>query len=337
MLIKRRRSWELPQSAVTPEAVYEQRRHFLKAVAGASLLAAGGGLLAGCEESTPSAEAASGRGNPELEDPSAHLYPVPRNEAFQVERAITEEELATTYNNFYEFGSSKTIWRAAADLELRPWSIAIGGAVEKPLEIGIDDLLARVPLEERVYRLRCVEAWSIVVPWSGFQLSHLLELAKPLSSARYLRFTTVEQPGVMRGLRASWYPWPYQEGLTMAEAAHELAFIATGIYGKPLPPQNGAPLRLVVPWKYGFKSIKSLVALDFVEERPKTFWETIAPREYGFWANVNPQVPHPRWSQAQERVLGTGEEVPTQLFNGYAEEVAPLYADLDGEAERLFM
>jgi len=336
MLIKRPRGWELPSSSITPEACYEQRRRFLKGAAAGSLVALGSGLLAACGEGTSAAEAGS-EPSEAWADPSAGLYPVPRNEAFTVERAITEEALATTYNNFYEFGSSKTIWPAAAHMELRPWTITIGGAVEKPQQIAIDDLLARVPLEERVYRLRCVEAWSMVVPWSGFQLSHLLELARPLSRARYLRFTTAEQPQAMRGLRASWYPWPYREGLTMEEASHELAFIATGIYGKSLPPQNGAPLRLVVPWKYGFKSIKSVVALDFVEERPQTFWETIAANEYGFWANVNPEVPHPRWSQAREQVLGTGEEVPTQLFNGYGEEVAGLYAAMEAEAERLFM
>ena len=337
MLIKRRRTWEIPEAAITPEAVYRQRRRFLKGVAAGSLLALGGGLLAACEEATPPAGAAAGEPGSLRDDPSAHLYPVERNEAFQVERAITEERLATTYNNFYEFGSSKTIWPAAARMQLRPWTIAIGGEVEEPQEIAIDDLLAQMPLEERVYRLRCVEAWSMVVPWSGFQLSHLLNLARPLSKARYVRFTTAEQPEAMSGLRASWYPWPYQEGLTLKEAGHELAFMATGIYGKPLPPQNGAPLRLVVPWKYGFKSIKSVVAIDFVEKRPTTFWEAIADNEYGFWANVNPEVPHPRWSQASERVLGTKEEVPTQLYNGYAEAVGGLYDGLDARAERLFM
>src|SRR5690554_193428 len=337
MLIKRRRTWELPETATTPEGIYRQRRQFMQYAGAGALLLFSGGALAGCGEAAPPAGAAAGESSSAINDPSAGLYPVPRNEAFQVARAITDENLATTYNNFYEFGSSKTIWSAASKLKLRPWTVAIGGAVVKPQEIAIDDLLARVPLEERVYRLRCVEAWSMVVPWSGFQLSHLLKLAQPLSSARYVRFTTAEQPDVMRGLRASWYPWPYQEGLTMEEAGHELAFMATGIYGKPLPPQNGAPLRLVVPWKYGFKSIKSVVAIDFVEQRPTTFWEAIAANEYGFWANVNPEVPHPRWSQASERVLGTKEEVPTQLFNGYAEEVAGLYAGLDAQSERLFM
>ena len=335
MLIKCRRTWEISETAVTPERVFAQRRKFLKGAAAGSALALGGCLLAACGDAAPPAGAATPE--PWADDPSAHLYPVSRNAAFQVERAITDEALATTYNNFYEFGSSKTIWPAAAEMELRPWTISIGGAVEEPQQIAIDDLLGRMPLEERIYRLRCVEAWSIVVPWSGFQLSHLLDLARPLERARYVRFITAEQPQAMRGLRASWYPWPYQEGLTMEEAAHELAFMATGIYGKPLPPQNGAPLRLVVPWKYGFKSIKSVVAIDFVEERPSTFWEAIAANEYGFWANVNPQVPHPRWSQASEQVLGTREEVPTQLYNGYAEEVAGLYAGMDAAAERLFM
>lgn len=310
----------IPASEITDEAVYRDRRRLLGMLAASPLLG-----LSGCAEAEPPPP------------PSTRTTRAQARAGFSTSEEPTRYEDITTYNNFYEFGSSKTIWSAASKLKLRPWTVAIGGAVEKPQEIAIDDLLARVPLEERVYRLRCVEAWSMVVPWSGFQLSHLLKLAQPLSSARYVRFTTAEQPDVMRGLRASWYPWPYQEGLTMEEAGHELAFMATGIYGKPLPPQNGAPLRLVVPWKYGFKSIKSVVAIDFVEQRPTTFWEAIAANEYGFWANVNPEVPHPRWSQASERVLGTKEEVPTQLFNGYAEEVAGLYAGLDAQSERLFM
>src|SRR5690625_3819780 len=240
MLIKRPRGWELPSSSITPEACYEQRRRFLKGAAAGSLVALGSGLLAACGEGTSAAEAGS-EPSEAWADPSAGLYPVPRNEAFTVERAITEEALATTYNNFYEFGSSKTIWPAAAEMELRPWTISIGGAVEEPREIAIDDLLDQMPLEERGYRLRCVEASSMVVSWCGCQLSHLLGLARPLSKARYVRFITAEQPEAMRGLRATWYPWPYQEGLTMEEAAHELAFMATGIYGKPLPAQNGGP------------------------------------------------------------------------------------------------
>ena len=192
-----------------------------------------------------------------------------------------------------------------------------------------------MPVEERIYRHRCVEAWAMTVPWSGFPLRALVELARPLAAARYLKMTTFMDPETAFGQKQPWYPWPYVEGLTLAEATHELAFMATGLYGKPLPRQNGAPLRLAVPWKYGFKSVKSIVRLELVAERPRTFWETIQASEYGFWANVNPEVPHPRWSQAKERLLGSDEEVPTRLFNGYAAEVAGLYAGLDGEP--LFM
>lgn len=337
MLIKRPRSWEIPESEVTPEGVYLQRRRLLRGAAAGTALLAAGGLLAACEEAGPVVEASEGGPGPWADDPSAGLYPVPRNEAYSVERPLTDERQAITYTNFYEFGSSKNVWREAQRMRLRPWSVAVGGLVEEPFEIAVDDLLAAVPLEERVYRFRCVEAWAMTVPWSGFQLSHLVAMAKPSAGARYIRFTTAEQPEAMSGLRASWYPWPYREGLTLEEAGNELAFVATGIYGKPLPAQNGAPLRLVVPWKYGFKSIKSIVAVEFLAERPETFWETIASNEYGFWANVNPEVSHPRWSQAHERILGTDERVPTQLFNGYAEQVAGLYEGLDPRADRLFM
>ncbi|MEX0759755.1 MAG: protein-methionine-sulfoxide reductase catalytic subunit MsrP [Tistlia sp.] len=268
-------------------------------------------------------------------DPSAGLYPVKQNMRYRLDRPLTDEKLATTYNNYYEFGSSKNIWRGAQDLPIRPWSVSIGGLVEEPFEIGIDELLAKMPLEERLYRLRCVEAWSMAVPWSGFALAELVKLARPLASGKYLKMVTLEDYDVMPGQRAGWYPWPYVEGLTVAEASNELAFIATGLYGKPIPKQNGAPLRLAVPWKYGFKSIKSIVAFEFTEERPVSFWEDIQSREYGFWANVNPEVPHPRWSQASEQVLGTDEKVPTQLYNGYGEFVADLYAGM--AEEKLYM
>jgi sulfoxide reductase catalytic subunit YedY len=209
--------------------------------------------------------------------------------------------------------------------------VVLDGLVERPVTLDVDDLLRRMPLQERLYRHRCVEAWAMAVPWSGFPLAALVDLARPLGSAKYLQMTTFEDPDVAPGQRQGWYPWPYVEGLTMAEATNELAFIATGLYGKPLPRQNGAPLRLAVPWKYGFKSIKSIVRFTFTETRPQTFWETIQPAEYGFWANVNPAVPHPRWSQASERLLGSGERVPTQPFNGYAAFVAHLYQGLENE------
>ncbi|MDX1483751.1 MAG: protein-methionine-sulfoxide reductase catalytic subunit MsrP [Alphaproteobacteria bacterium] len=328
MHVLRKRGWELPDGAATPENVFTERRRLVKALAAGPALVAASSLIAGCDGDAPkgSAKAAA-----PADDPSAGLYPVNRNLRYRVERAITPEKLATTYNNFYEFGSHKSIHRAAQALPIRPWTVRVDGMVEKPFEIGIDDLLKKMPLEERVYRFRCVEAWAMTVPWSGFPLKALVDLAKPLSAAKYLRMETFKNPDVARGQRQHWYPWPYVEGLTMAEATNELAFIATGLYGKPIPKQNGAPLRLVVPWKYGFKNIKSLVRLSFTDKRPKTFWEEIQPAEYGFWANVNPEVPHPRWSQAKERLLDGGAKVPTRLFNGYGEFVAGLYAGLDNE------
>ena len=335
MLVKIKRGWELPESAATPEDVFHDRRRFLKAASAASTLLAAPALLAACDEAPSQvAEAAESRA-PAEPDPSAKLYPVKRNLRYRLDRDITPEDLVTTYNNYYEFGSSKTIWKKAQALPIRPWTVKIDGLVEKPLEIGVDDLLAKMPLEERLYRLRCVEAWSIAVPWSGFALKALVDFARPLSAAKYLKMVTYHNPEVATGQKAVWYPWPYVEGLTIAEAVNELAFIATGLYGKPIPKQNGSPLRLAVPWKYGFKSIKAIVLFEFTDERPVTFWEEVQPREYGFWANVNPEVPHPRWSQASERVVGKDYRVATQLFNGYGQFVADLYRGL--ETERLFM
>ncbi len=331
MLIKIRRGWELPEAAATPENLYLGRRQFLKAAGAGSILAAGG-LLAGCDEA-PKAIAATGEAEP---DPSAHLYPVERNPLYKLDRDLTDEEMATSYNNFYEFGSSKTILQKAQALKIRPWTVRIAGMVEKPLEIDIDDLLAKMPLEERLYRHRCVEAWSMAVPWSGFPLRSLVELAQPLSSAKYVKMVTFMDPETASGQKASWYPWPYVEGLTIEEATHDLSFIATGIYGKPMPKQNGSPLRLAVPWKYGFKSIKSIVLFEFTDQRPRSFWEDIQASEYGFWANVNPEVSHPRWSQASERPLGHSGRVPTLLYNGYGEFVADLYKGM-ADSERLFM
>lgn len=337
MLIKRRRGWELPESAATPESIYRDRRRFLRTAAAGSLLLGAGGLLSACEEP---AQAESGNPLAELypaEAPGVGRYPAPRNADFTLDREITEERLAVTYNNFYEFGSSKNIWQRAQALPLRPWTVRISGEVEQEMQLDIDELLAKVELEERLYRHRCVEAWSMAVPWSGFPMKRLVELARPLSAAKYVKMTTFMDPEVASGQRSSWYPWPYVEGLTMAEATNELTFLGTGIYGKPLPKQNGAPLRLVVPWKYGFKSLKSIVAFEFTAERPVSFWEEIQGREYGFWANVNPEVPHPRWSQATEELLGTDERVPTQLYNGYGDWVAGLYAGMDQDARTLWM
>jgi methionine sulfoxide reductase catalytic subunit len=269
-----------------------------------------------------------------LPDPSLALYPAQRNAAYVLDRDITPERLATSYNNFYEFGSSKNIWRAAEALPIRPWEIRIDGLVDRPRTVGIDDLLKVVALEERLYRFRCVEAWAMAVPWTGFAMKAFVDWAQPLSAAKFVRMESFLLPDVAPGQRANWYPWPYVEGLTIAEATHDLAFLATGIYGKPLPNQNGAPIRLVVPWKYGFKSIKSIVRFTFAEERPETFWETLAPDEYGFWANVNPMVHHPRWSQLREYVLGQDQDarVPTQIYNGYGDQVASLYQGMRGRA-----
>ena len=326
MLIRIPRGWEVPESAATDEAVFHDRRNLMKGLAAGSILAAGGATLG-----WSGAMAAAGG-----EDPSSHLYPLERNPASRLDRALTPEEVNGRYNNFYEFGSHKEIWRAAQKLPIRPWTVTIDGEVERTIEIGVDDLLAKMPLEERLYRHRCVEAWSMTIAWGGFPLAALVDMARPLGKAKYLVMQTFMDADVAPGQRQFWYPWPYVEGLTMAEATHELAFVATGAYGKPMPKQHGSPLRLAVPWKYGFKSIKSIVRFTFTEERPKTFWEEIQPTEYGFWANVNPDVPHPRWSQMLERVLGTGDRVPTLLYNGYGEQVAALYKGME-ETERLFM
>ena len=267
-------------------------------------------------------------------DPSAKLYPFKRNDTYKLDRPLTPADLVTSYNNYYEFGSSKDISDAAQALPIRPWTVTIDGMVEKPITIGIDDLLAKMPLEERLYRHRCVEAWSMTVPWSGFAMKALVDFAKPTASAKYVQLTSFQNPDVAEGQQANWYPWPYIEGLTMSEATTDLAFLVTGAYGKPAPKQNGAPLRLATPWKYGFKSAKGLVRFTFTDKQPVNFWQTIQASEYGFWANVNPEVPHPRWSQATERVLGGDERVPTLLFNGYGEYVAGLYKDL--QKERLY-
>jgi len=214
----------------------------------------------------------------------------------------------------------------------RPWEIEVDGEVEKPMTIGIDDLLKKMPLEERLYRHRCVEAWSMTVPWSGFELSKFIELAKPTNDAKYMRFETFEDKSIAPGQKQFWYPWPYVEGITMEEAMNEMTFMVTGAYGKPVAKQMGAPLRLALPWKYGFKHIKSIKKISFTKERPVSFWEELGPKEYGFWANVNPEVDHPRWTQATERDLETGERIPTRMFNGYEEQVAYLYKDLQSEA-----
>jgi len=320
MLIRRRRGWELRESEATPETVFLGRRELLKAAAAGSMLLPGlfSRFAAAAEE-----------------DPSAGLYPAKQNPRYTLDRPVTDEKLATTYNNFYEFGSQKFIADEAQALKIRPWTIKIDGLVAKEMTVDIDDLLKKFPLEERLYRHRCVEAWSMAVPWSGFPMAAFVDFAKPLGSAKYVQMVTFLDAKTAPGQKEFWYPWPYTEGLTIAEAGNELAFLVTGMYGHPVPRQDGAPLRLALPWKYGFKSVKSIVRFSFTEKRPETFWETVQGNEYGFWANVNPDVPHPRWSQATERVLGVDGRRPTLKWNGYGEFVAHLYDGL--EKERLFV
>jgi len=312
--IHHRRSWEIAERFATPESVYVNRRAILK----------GFGLGMATLAATARMSAAQ-----EVADPTADLYPAKKNDAYKLDRPITPEEINANYNNFYEFGTSKDIAANAQNLVVRPWEIAVDGLVEKPFTIAFDDLVRKIPLETRLYRHRCVEAWSMTVPWAGFPLKSLVDMAKPLASAKYVRFETFLDPEMASGQNSFLYPWPYIEGATIEEAGNELAFIVTGAYDKPVAKQHGAPLRLHLPWKYGFKSIKSIRKISFVEERPVGLWEALQPSEYGFWANVNPEVPHPRWSQAMERVLGTGESVPTQLFNGYGAEVSKLYTGMD--------
>ena len=310
MRFKLRQNWALPESAVTPEHIFLSRRQWLQL---AGFVGAGLATMSSVGSVNP-ARGAIGH------------YPAPRNAVYAVGRSLTPEDDATTYTNFYEFGSSKNIWRRAQKLITEPWSVTIDGLVENTVTLDAEDLVRQLGgFEERIYRHRCVEAWAMTVPWSGVALARLVAFAKPSASAKYLRMETFMDPSVAPGQKQDWYPWPYVEGLTIAEATNELAFLATGIYGKPMPEQNGAPVRLVVPWKYGFKSIKSIRRFTFTDRRPVSFWERLNNSEYGFWANVNPDVPHPRWSQATERLLGSGDRVPTQIYNGYGAEVSALY------------
>ena len=320
MLVKRHQGWELPERTATPEGLFLRRRHL------AGLLAAGPILALSACGSRATADTA-----PLV---AAEKYPARRDDRFRLDRPVTAEGLVTSYNNFYEFGSYKQVASQAQALTVLPWTVKLDGMVEKEQTLDAQDLIRRMPLEERLYRHRCVEAWSMAVPWTGFPMKALVDLARPLGSAKYVRMETFQRPDEAPGQRQFWYPWPYVEGLTMAEATNELTLIGTGLYGKPLPKQDGAPLRLVTPWKYGFKSIKSVVRFTFTDERPVNFWQSIQASEYGFWANVNPEVPHPRWSQATERPLGQDGSVPTMLFNGYAEFVADLYRGMQNE--RLF-
>ena len=325
MLIRIHKPWEPASSEITDRVLYLRRREFLGAAAVAAGTAASAVLLPGCDP------AGDGRAEAATSSRSLAALASERNAELSTDEPLTDREDATRYNNFYEFGTDKTDPRKYAHMLVTdPWSVLIEGEVGKPGRIGLEDLLAPHALEERVYRLRCVEAWSMVIPWIGIPLGSLLKRFEPTSRARFVSFETLHDPEQMPGQRRQVLDWPYREGLRIDEAMHPLSLLATGMYGHELPNQNGAPLRLVVPWKYGFKSIKSIVAIRFSETQPQTSWNMSAPREYGFYSNVNPEVSHPRWSQKRERRIGDfGRKRKTLLFNGYAEQVGDLYAGLD--------
>ncbi len=314
MNIIKSRAWELPESAVTPESDFINRRRFLKAVG------MGSGALLGNS----------------IANGASWGFPSRLNENYKGEDLKpTDYDLIKGYNNFYEFTTDKGDVQKLANQgwETEPWEIEIKGLVENPMKLEVTDLLKKTDgIEQRIYRFRCVEAWSMVIPWDGFPLKKIIDLAQPKSDAKYIKFTTFYDPKNAPGQRRRTIDWPYVEGLTLEEASNDLAFMATGIYGKPILNQNGAPIRLVVPWKYGFKSIKSIVKIEFVKKQPLNTWQDLQPSEYGFYANVNPKVDHPRWSQASERVIGAGffsSRQPTLMFNGYEEQVSYLYEGLD--------
>jgi methionine sulfoxide reductase catalytic subunit len=328
MLIKKRASTEIPSSEITPEHLYLSRRTFMTAgaaVAGAAVLAAcaprtdlrGAGSAAQTQPETPLAEGES-------------AVPVMYENTDEFGDPWTTFDAITNYNNYYEFSTSKeAVADRAKDFPTAPWWVEVGGLVRNPRRFGIDALQTEFDQEERIYRLRCVEGWSMVIPWLGFPLAKLLEVVEPTSDAKYVRFETLYDPKNMPGQNSPFFPWPYVEGLRLDEAMNDLTILSTGLYGQELLPQNGAPIRLVVPWKYGFKSIKSIVKIDLVDTMPESLWMASAPHEYGFYANVNPEVSHPRWSQATERRIGDGGRRPTLMFNGYEEQVAHLYEGMD--------
>ena len=316
--IKVPKGWEIPENQVTSESDYINRRKFIKDLG----LASAGTLLF----STSNACAQGSGLEKQLEPFRSQTLAAENNANFTVERQMTDEVVAATYNNYYEFTTSKsTVWKKVEKFKTRPWEIEVSGLVEKPMTVDVDELINQMPLEERIYRFRCVEAWAMVVPWIGFPMKALLEKVQPKAEAQYVRMLTFLDADMAPQQRDPYLPWPYFEGLTLAEAMNDLTLLTVGIYGHILPPQHGAPIRLIVPWKYGFKSIKSIVSIELTDKKPRTFWNTLAPREYGFEANVNPNVPHPRWSQASERMIGTGERLPTLIYNGYGDAVAHLY------------
>jgi len=321
MLIKTPRGWEIPEREVTPEDAYLNRRKFLTRASAGLIAGAGGLILPGA--SLLSCAAARDEATPVLAPLKA-----PRNPEYKTDRPITSERVATGYNNYYEFTEIKDkVKDLARDFKPRPWEIEFKGHIAKSFKIDVDELIKKMTLEERVYRHRCVERWVVIVPWIGFPMKKLVELAAPTSKARFVRMTSFFRPSEAPGQRrGSWLDyWPYYEGLSMEEANNELAFMVVGVYGKVLPNQNGSPIRLHTPWKYGYKSIKAITKFEFVEKKPATFWNTAVPTEYDFVSNINPNKPHPRWSQAQEQFVETGEVVPTKLYNGYEKYVAHLY------------
>lgn len=319
-------AWRIPEREATPESWYLTRRACLGLLGVGGLALAGlVGSLPGCTQPVSEEEFARESKNWDFSPADEAVYPARRNPAFELDRPLTAEHIAAQYNNFYEFSEDKDVWRRVGRFQTRPWVVQVGGLVRHPQSFDVDDLLRFMPVEERLYRLRCVEAWAMAVPWTGFPFKALAGKVEPRPEARYVRFTSFHEPSVAMGQKG-YGPWPYTEGLTMAEALNELTILATGIYGHPLPKQHGAPIRLVAPWKYGFKSIKSIVTIEFVTEQPATFWNTLVPREYDFQANVNPAIPHPRWSQRTERMIGTEQRLDTRYLNGYDRWVAHLYA-----------
>lgn len=306
------KSVPVKSSEITPYSQYLSRRDFLKTAG----ILTGSALLTACSPGSSSA------------NPTEVVPDLPAKQDELGDPANSYQDI-TNYNNFYEFSTDKqAVNSISRDFTTEPWTVEVSGLVNNPKTYGIEDLL-KFPQQERVYRLRCVEAWSMVIPWTGFPLASLLKEVEPTSAAKFARFETVYRPEEMRGQNSPFYPWPYQEGLRLDEAMHDLTILATGLYGMPMPNPNGAPIRLVVPWKYGFKSIKSIVKIELVAEQPSTLWNSIGANEYGFYSNVNPERPHPRWSQASERRIGELGRRPTLMFNGYAEEVASLYEGMD--------
>jgi sulfoxide reductase catalytic subunit YedY len=302
-----RRATDIPPSEITPQQVYVHRRRFLGTLGGMAALAAlPARVWAGVK------------------------LPAAKQSVYSTIEAATPYRDVTGYNNFYEFGTEKEDPAAnAGSLRTRPWSVTIEGLVRKPKTLAMDEILRLAPLEDRIYRMRCVEGWSMVIPWVGFPLASLLKQVEPLGNARYVEFVSAADPATMPGVRRAILDWPYTEGLRLDEAMNPLTLIAVGLYGEVLPNQNGAPLRLVVPWKYGFKGAKSLVRIRFVEKQPTTAWMAAAPNEYGFYSNVNPEVDHPRWSQARERRIGEFLKRKTLMFNGYGDQVAQMYTGMD--------